>query len=207
MTTTRYQAEVVAVIPLCVDGTSPEDAEREARRVACARPWLTSAHIVDVTVSPLTSAQQLARDNFRLWQEAEALKLGTASQRERWAAGCLPDEELLLLVRDHLFRPFSLFERRRKRAAAQCARDGADLRFATLDEVQLTAAQWQTVQRIRQAVHELDRHVWLRGTGAVRASIREHRSTCPTCEATVSDYSTLVQIVWAERTLSREYAL
>jgi hypothetical protein len=47
---------------------------------------------------------QMQADNLVRWQETEAIKIGTKNQRERYAAGVLPEDELLILVRQELFR-------------------------------------------------------------------------------------------------------
>jgi hypothetical protein len=223
LTTSRFRADVLVRFLVDLDGTDPVDAECRARRLTASRPGGASADIVKVDVRPLTADERLSRDNLRTWQEMEALDRGSSSQRQRWRAGNLAEEELLLLAREELFRPFALFQRRPRRGPAaishpvnpdgtwQCVREGAvPISWATYpDPIDLDADQWQSVQRILRAMAEARRHAWLSSClpTSVRCALREHRGVCGVCGRTASDASALIGIDWAGRLLSREYLL
>ena len=211
------------ILRATVDGESSEDACERAHRMACARPGILAADILGVAAVPLTVEQTAAEVNLRVWQETEALRQGTQSQRQRWGVGCLPDEELLFLSRNTLFQPFSLIPRRAKMGPSAIAHPtGDDGRWTcqrpggvpitwstTPSPMPLSGPEWRVVGRIHAAMDEARKHPWLRGSpaNAVRVALRAHRGACDICGGDVHENAALVEIDWAGRTLSREYSL
>lgn len=223
-TGTRFRAEITVGFLVDLDAIDLEDAEGRARQMASARPGAGTTEIKSVTVRRLSLEEQASRDNLHLWQEMEALRMGTQSQRQRWQCGNLPAAEVAALAREELFRPFWAFRRRAKLSAyaiphpvdahgnVTCAAGAPSstppVTWETLpDPLALTAPQWSAVTRLLRAVEEVRRHPWLTSClpTAVQSSIREHRGTCQACGRSVSDVAALVSVDWAGRTLSREY--
>jgi hypothetical protein len=219
----RFQTEVSVVFRQTVDGKTAEEACERAHRMACARPGLRAEDILGVLAFPLSTEAAASEVNLRMWQESEALRLGTQSQRQRWGVGCLPDEELLFISRNTLFLAFALIPRRSKMGPGAIAHPvdpdgrwtchrpgGIPVAWSTTPSpMPLSGAEWRIVTRIHSAMEETRRHPWLRGSPstAVRVSVRAHRGTCEICGADVHENAALVEIDWAGRTLSREYSL
>jgi hypothetical protein len=217
----RFRAEVAVRLGLYVDADDEEDAQQRARRLACDRPGIHPSEIVGVTAVPLSVAEQLCEDNLRTWQETEALRLGSVSQRQRWASDCLPEAELLILVRNELFRPFALCPRKTRRGPSairhgtptwirDCAVDRSiPVEWRTNPDPDLTDDNWQTLRRLLVAGEAVRRHPWMRSSppAYVRMQVRNHHGMCLTCRGTSSENTALIEIDWAGRTLSREYVL
>lgn len=225
MTQVRFRAEVVIVLGLCLDAESQQDAEERARRMACSRQRIRPQDIRNMVVMPMTVCDQLTHDNVCVWQETQALALGDFGQRQRWNSGSLPEPELLLLARNELFMPFALCERRTRKGPAAiahptdtsgtwlCASSAVNgtipITWSTRPDPLLTDAQWKALQRLLTASEEVRRHRWMAMSPptSVRIEIREHRGECMMCHNVVSELGALVEIDWAGRPLSREYAL
>lgn len=217
--TTRFRGEVIVKISLALDAYGQQDAEERARRIARSRSRIRDTEIASVTVHPMTVAQRLDHDNICVWQETEALALGNSSQRLRWNNGCLPDEELLLMVREELFRPFALVPRRSRKGPtairhdgdmAACLVDGSvPVRWSIDDNPALSDDEWSTLQRIMVGSEEVRRHRWMTHSPPtnVRLAVRGHRGLCLTCQGKASENAALVEIEWAGRLLTREYVL
>jgi hypothetical protein len=217
--TQRFLARVEVCLDILVDSDTAEEAQLRARTVACSRPRIRPSEIQRVDVHQVPLAEQVSQDNLRTWQEVEALKIGSSSQRDRWGSGCLPEDELLLLAREELFRPMSLIPRRRRRGPSAirhigdmfaCMVDGEiPVEWEVLPEPQLDDEQWTTFRRVLTACEAVRRHAWMQHDRpeSVRMALREHRGRCKTCERTTSEAGVLVEIDWAQRLLSREYVL
>lgn len=220
---TRYHAEVVVVLAIDVDATSAAEAEESARRIACKRQQIRRSDIRNLVVRPLTVLQQLTADNVALWQETEALTLGTSSQRDRYRDRCLPEPELLLLARGELFRPFALIPRRTRKGPSAIPHPTDDaggwtctpvngtipIEWSTAPDPTLGEDHWRTLNRIVAATEEVRRHRWMAMSAptCVRVEVREHRGRCLQCGGRMAEPSALVEVDWAGRTLSREYSL
>lgn len=220
-----YRAEVTIVLALVLEARSQAEAEERALRMTRSRQIIRRSDIRQLCVTPMTVSQKLTTDNVRIWQETEALQLGTSNQRQRWNSGCLPEGDLLLIARDEIFRPFSLCARRTRKGAAAirhptdargawtCAESAVGgtipIRWANLPDPKLTETQWGSLQRILTAGDEVRRHAWMRLSPptSVRVEIREHRGECLSCHGQSSENAALVEIDWAGRVLSREYVL
>ncbi len=221
MTAQRFRADVTVHLGLYVDAEGEDDAQARARRQACARPGIHPEEIVGVVVAPLSLTEQLSEDNLRAWQETEALRLGSVNQRQRWASGCLPDAELLMLARNEIFRPFALYPRKTRKgpsailhATSTWMRDCAVNREIPMDwrttpEPELSDSEWQTLRRLLTASEAIRRHPWMSWSAptAVRMQVRHHQGTCRTCQGTTSENTSLIEIDWAGRMLTREYVL
>ncbi len=235
-TTNTYQGTITVRIPLRVESTSTVAAAELLRRIACERQGIREEHIESVFATPVLGEALQTSDNHRAWQESRALERGTVSQRERHAAGVLPEQELLELARTELFRPFALFAKRTPMNFASIAhpRNGAGIwkclatprasgpvrdaneliNWETKHGTELTEREANTLKSINHASREAERHPWLRppvlgivSPEVVGVSPREHVGTCQVCSCTTYERSALVSIYWAGRTLSREYVL
>src|SRR5262245_35486907 len=106
---TTYHADVTYRMRIMVEGTDTISAHEAARRAALRRPGVQPEHLESVIVTPLTALELEEIGNRQVWQEHQALKdRGTVDQRTRWCMCILPQEELLGIARDELFRPFGL---------------------------------------------------------------------------------------------------
>lgn len=154
--------------------------------------------------------------------EAEAVKLGDDNQRERFAAGVLPEDELLFLARNELFRPFA--DMRRWSSSGRSgvnltasavhherlcnAKDGSRVTFETTDASELGHDEWRTLKSLQELAHVVEVHPWMRRSGGkVTIQRHTHWATCDRCKAEAFRSSAKVSIEWAGRVLTREYAL
>jgi hypothetical protein len=172
----------------------------------------------------------LSRDNLSTWLESEALRWGTASQRQRWDEGVLPEAELLDLAREQLFQVLERFRRWGKIRGTDvphrptCAmsfalagspgateeRSRAAITFSTISVTGLDHDEWLRSKAIIAVASEASNHDWCRRQGAIavfQTDLRTHTAKCAECDASYAAPSILVSVYWAGRTLSREYAL
>jgi hypothetical protein len=135
---------------------------------------------------------------------------GTASQRERWAVGLLPEDELLALARDVLFAPFAPFARWRKLMSSDIVHrqtcNGGTVTFSTRQPADLSAEEWAILKKITTAATAGKALFREHGTTAT-VDLVEHVGSCFKCKAEVFGRSASVRLEWAGRPLSREYAL
>lgn len=151
--------------------------------------------------------------------EREAVVLyGTDSQRERFSAGVLPEDELLGIVRPLLFHPFyemprwstsrerdrMLYALRKKHEPCENIAFVVDLETTAVAE--LDAAEWERLKAVNAAAKLASKHPWL-AADAVSVQTASHWVTCPTCRSEIVRSSAKVTIQWAGRALVREYAL
>lgn len=142
--------------------------------------------------------------------EDAAAALGTRDQRERYAAGVLPEEELLALARAELFRRFAGLKRWAGRYrvtmgmmlkhADGCAE--SDLQFETTEVSELDGSEWATLTAIRELAAVA--HPWAPEVAVVTMT---HWVTCAGCKAESSRSVAKVSMTWAGRILVREYVL
>lgn len=163
---------------------------------------------------------KLRHDNLVAWLETEAIKNGTDNQRERWAAGLLPEDELLQLARAELFAGFEGMARwhtnevrkemRAKLHHADTCRTTATLpEFEVCEIAELGAAEWDTLKKLTLAVSRLNNeHEWLvRQRGNATLEAFTHWATCIGCEMELARSGAKISIPWAGRTLVREFRL
>jgi len=221
----RFHADVVIVLGFELTADSQHDADTRARRMALGRQRIAPGDIKNLIVTPATLVKDLDRENLVVWQETEALRTGTVSQRERWDNRCLPEGELTGLARKELFKAFALCPRRVRRTPSAIRHptdaDGSwlclshavngtiPIEWSTSPDPVLTDQQWTSLHRLHAMAYQVRRHEWMRQQPmtAVRIHLREHRGKCMACHGTTTDPSALVEIDWAGRLLSREYAL
>jgi hypothetical protein len=206
-----YRTTVTLTVEFVIDANTRDQAERDARNRALSVA-LTPHNVYDLALSPMAVTEMIERDHHKQWQEHAAARLGTPNQLARFERGVLPEAELLTLARNELFEPFSLFLRRRRMVDADihdtepCA---GSVIWSTTPNPKLTDRQWRTWRDIQDALNTAMQHPWLylssRDDGGVQ--MLEHRGTCPACQGQKAHQSALVSIVWAGRTLSREYLL
>lgn len=154
--------------------------------------------------------------------EREALaKRGTDNQRARYAAGFLPEDELLAIARAELFAPFNAFKPWHNRFLKPHAVKHRErtcrgtIAFETADADELTHDQWEVLAQIKAAAEIAADHHWIVRScvhgGAdvhkVRVDPLAHWATCEVCGAEEVRASVKVTIQWAGRLLTREYAL
>lgn len=146
---------------------------------------------------------------------------GSADQARRYAHGQLPQDELLSLAREELFRPLGYLERRRKRTHSDlhppivgeqpCRAHPSEIRWVVVEIVDLAPQEHITMGRIHESIAEISemggRRYIRPDETLINVSVREHRGTCTRCCLIITDRGALVSICWAGHHLSREYAL
>lgn len=147
--------------------------------------------------------------------ERQLLELrGTDEQRERYFAGFLPEDELLMLARDLLYAPFAGLRRWAKiHQGAVRHRVGCEVKFtsdagvsfATRAAQNMSADEWAMFKTILDIANTVT-HRRL-DSASISVEVIEHIGECRGCHATVSGKSASVRITWAGRELSREYSL
>jgi hypothetical protein len=158
-------------------------------------------------------------------QELEALAIATGSpnQRERFAAGVLPEDELLGLARVQLFKEFA-FPRwtahrdhdRMKReikhkptcggASGATSRHAPEYKFEACDLDSMTADEWRMFKLFTIAAGRAGQHMWLKPNSVLIDPV-VHFVECASCGAEDARTSIKISIHWAGRVLVREYAL
>lgn len=241
VTTQRYHARVTLLLDLMIDSTTPQDACDRARALICERPGIRAEHVDAINVRPLALDERVHQENVRLWQEGEAVRLGTADQRARWDVGVLPDSELVALARGPLFAAFAAIPTRKRMGPMAIAHPrGADhmptcmyvdsdlpefspgkemriaepntgqipVNWSTTPSPELTVVEWHALAAVNAAVETTNKHPWLVvAPGGATLTTRLHKGECQRCKRQAAEAAALVTIVWAGRTLSREYAL
>jgi hypothetical protein len=126
--------------------------------------------------------------------EAFLSERGTDVQRKRRAAKLMPDEEVLAMVRDHVFAPLDNLPRY-ERMKADDYRDYDDekIDFETRDAESATDEQFESMEAIRKLI-----------PGAT-VELREHVASKDDEEKEVRP-GFLVTVAWNGHKLSREYA-
>ena len=157
--------------------------------------------------------------NLHTWLELEALKLGRADQRERHAAGVLPEEELLALARGVLYAPLDGWTRwknrdlhaREVRHKGSCESRHNDVEYKTLGGAELPAMDadtWNRLGELRHAVNRINVHPWLvKSHASATVEVTKHEARCVKCRAVAVRYTARVALPWAGRILVREYLL
>ena len=136
---------------------------------------------------------------------------GTDNQRERYAVGLLPEDELLALARYELFLPFAPFRRWAKLEVGDVRHErncnGGVVTFSTCEPGSLTHDEWSLFKQITVAIDAANGGAlkW-HGVTATFALV-EHVGRCSVCQAEAFGRAANIRIEWAGRPLSREYAL
>ena len=166
----------------------------------------------------MTPTNQPQTDPHSRLEAEVVLKLGTDNQRERYAAGMLPEDELSQLARDELFKmlqgmPRWAFSKMRESLARTFKHDRLCQMKTTGDYeaselAELTHDEWARLKIIRETCEVIEKHPWLtNGRGKVSVRGTSHWFSCKHCSAEVVKSSVKVEIEWAGRTLTREYIL
>jgi hypothetical protein len=148
---------------------------------------------------------------------------GTADQRDRWRARTLTENEMMVLAREVAFMTceglprYVRFEHDRGDGstprnplphAPGCAKPTPDFYVA-----EVPAHQWASKDALRHLLNAIERALstWvaleLGDFTDARVTVRLHTGRCPGCNAKIERVGGLVEVAWAGRTLSREYAL
>jgi hypothetical protein len=159
-------------------------------------------------VTPVRRIERIQR------QELEALSLATDNQRERYAAGLLPEDELLAIARAELFKPFDGFKRWRTGSGVKSEdvrhdRDCQDrtVIFETTQAGELSHDEWSMYRTIGEARNKSALHSWFTESAAVTIEPLTHWATCTSCKGEAARSSVKVSVQWAGRVLVREYSL
>lgn len=165
--------------------------------------------------------------------EREALATrGTENQRQRYDAGFLPEDELLAIARAELFQVFTdptdpdRFKRWHSREFNRIDHKVAHCRgrvfFQTTAADYLRHDQWERLANIKDAAQIIRDHHWVvrslslvsEETGIAKESWISvnveplvHIGHCEKCNAVDRRQSVKVTVMWAGRSLSREFAL
>ncbi len=152
--------------------------------------------------------------------ELAAVALGTDNQRERFAAGLLPEDELLALARAELFKPFNHLPRwgkdtkvmpgeirHRRNCEERNDRTSPEpIVFETAQAAELSHQEWVAYREVQKARDLAAHHPWL-DSAAVLIEPLMHFATCTVCQGEASRASAKITIHWAGRDLVREYVL
>jgi hypothetical protein len=150
-------------------------------------------------------------------QELEALAIATGSpnQRERFAAGVLPEDELLALARVQLFKEFAFPRWTAHREHERMKRElkhkptcgvAPQYKLEACDLDSMTADEWRLFKLFTIAAGKSAQHMWLK-PNAVSIDPVAHFVECASCGAEDARTSIKISIHWAGRILVREYAL
>lgn len=159
--------------------------------------------------------------------EREALAArGTDNQRARYAELLLPEDELLAIARAELFAPFNDFQPFRALKPKECGHADRRCRgwveFATCEAGELTHDEYESVAHIRRAAEIAADHHWIARSAVIAgaklgvdpSNLRRivvapttHWGTCKECKHETTRSSARVSILWAGRSLTREYRL
>lgn len=131
---------------------------------------------------------------------------GTQDQRERWAAGVLPEAELRDLARAALMEPLAGFKSRRKLSSDDLDHDGPlahdDIEIEISEGAkELSASEWSSLKAIESAA---DQAVAIAPVSVAPVTVR---ARCMVCGAYTQEHAVRVEMKWAGRTLARELAL
>lgn len=173
--------------------------------------------------APVPANEKLAE----LERDALAAR-GTDNQRARHKAGVLPEDELLAVARAELFAPFNAFTQWHNRNLKPSAVRHKErhchgrIDFETAEPDELTHEQWEALAQIKAAAEIAADHHWVtrslneaaERSGILAANMRSviveplaHWATCEKCGAEEVRASVKITILWAGRSLAREYAL
>jgi hypothetical protein len=124
---------------------------------------------------------------------------GTSSQRQRLAAGLLPWKEVYEAAEAQLYAPlsaFPLYKRFELQEVCTCTPDGrANVKFQSVDTVELTAEEWEQYSKIRAAVPR------------ATFQLREHRAACQAaCDPQIRR-GVIVKVSMGNLSFKREFAL
>lgn len=125
---------------------------------------------------------------------------GDASQRERWEAGVLPEEELRQLAHRVLFAPLEGGQRYRgnpPRHRRGCTGPTVE-RDRSPFSGPYSPEEWARVQELRKAVAKMP--------GAV-LTVLACSTMCPECRRHEQRLAGRVEVRWGERLLAREYVI
>jgi hypothetical protein len=151
--------------------------------------------------------------------EKAAAERGTTNQRERFVAGLLTEDELVMLAHPIVFRLFESFERwstsKVQTAVLLGFRHRGECRSRldiTHDPITaMTAEEWRVFGEITRAASLTAAfpEVGIPGSSLppVDVTPTRHRWACPACKQAVDRASAKVTIHWAGRELVREYKL
>lgn len=144
------------------------------------------------------ATQQAAAEKGRIRVQSLATFLaehGTEVQKKRRAANLMPDEEILDLVRNHVFSPLEHLPRYERMKKSDFS--AADVSFEASNAVRATDAQYEAMEAIKSLVPGSD------------VTLREHVATVSNYDGEDETYTRLgylVSIDWNGWPLSREYA-
>lgn len=226
----KYQVNAVAVVSYEADGDSPADAARNAQRVICTGGFRL-CEVREATATEITLEQIADRTNLKMWLEVEAIrKGGSVDEADGHMAGVriLSDEEIATYARAELFAPFDLglaglavVERVRRWQPIAFAEIKHDMPCRALSVARswrgeigkyaprpLREPELDLLSDIRKRAMIVDAHPWMqRQKETVSVEVRWHEVACPGCKAKIVRAAALVTAPWADRKLSREYAL
>lgn len=180
-------------------------------------------------------ARHLHHTNLMTWLEHEAASLGRDDQRAAYARGQLSEGELRRLARDSLFAPLNVAIRagQIQRWTPMKWRDVEHERAGCIGQVSFgqdivtpvlsISPSWivggetrpfahpetnDTYERELGIVQLASAHPWLqRSCAPFKTTVYRHKATCQVCNARVDRLSLYVEVEWAGRILSQEYAL
>lgn len=207
----QYMREIVGRFPVLLEHS--DSADITVLPTLCGKP------VCAICKESTRVLDKLRIDNIREYLEGEAMRLASATQRQRMTSESTRAEEVIAIARAELFRPFADFIVRPKRwansviHAKNCRGPNvcwSSVKVPSDDAIGLTSNERATLAKIVEAARATAQHEWLVKTtdgSVVDLKVQTHVGQCGTCEAAHIDHGVLVTIPWAGRTLSREYLL
>lgn len=183
------------------------EAQRVAREFAATVKAELATRQAEAKRRAAAEEAQRKLDSARFTEACAALvrEFGTDDQRGRLDDDLLPDEELLKIVRDHVFTDLTTFPRYEKLTSKDVEHEfdgeyldecGGEVDFSAGTVESLVAETWRNLKAIQAAAPE----------GAT-VTPRYHAAMCDRCGAETERFSALVSVEWHGRQFSREYAI
>lgn len=208
----QYMRELVGRFPVLLEHS--DSADITVLPTLCGKP------VCAICKESTRVLDKLRIDNIREYLEGEAMRLASATQRQRMTSESTRAEEVIAIARAELFRPFADFIVRPKRWANSVVHSkhcqGPDVSWDSTKmpadaATGLTPSERATLAKIMEGAARVAQHEWLvkttEGSVVLDLKVQTHVGQCNACKAAHVDQGVLVTIPWAGRTLSREYLL
>lgn len=180
------------------------DAREAARKAEQQREWAER----EAKAAAEAAEREAKLAGARAWNEPFLAGHGDDSQRERFAAGLLPDDETVDLVREVVFRAleeFPLYVPMRPGDVCECNPDYGDgpcnVEFSSLKATEATAEEWERLRAMKVACegdHYLD---------GAQVELRTHTGESQSCEHTVIRTAIAVRVQAGPHRLRRLYGM
>jgi len=189
----RVQLRRESAATVVVD-TTPELLAEMARRQAVVDAWEAEAKAKQQAIE--AERAQAKREYLEVWLREH----GTPSQQERYAAGKLPEDELMDGIKDRVFawaEGESEYQKLTREDACDCD-DCPEprVKFASTEAETSTAAQWERMKALRSKAPE-----------GAEVELREHTGVCDACDCQMTyRHGVRVKVAVGPFTFHREFS-